>query len=160
MALSENFYNEIFEKEKYWTELANRKLLNIYYLNGKDGIKEFYLDKKAKLEQEYTNDQMIGKFLSIIDNIISKIDSLTLDYRRGNPIDINSIITLFLHNQMNNQVKNGYKTVFEDDSRKNEMAKLQLRKQVLQSLNRRYKDPDEYSDDYLYEEPDYKGKVA
>ena len=46
MALNNNFYGEIFEKEFYCSQLAERNLLNIYYLDGKNGLKEFYENKK------------------------------------------------------------------------------------------------------------------
>ena len=59
MALSSNFYKELFKKEKYWTELAQKGLLNIYYLDGKDGIKEFV---NYKLSEEERN-----KFTELLD---------------------------------------------------------------------------------------------
>ncbi len=151
MTLNDSFFNEILEKEKYWMELADKKLLNVYYLNGKGGIKDFYLDRIEKIEQMPDDNKTI---LNSINNIISKIDSLTLDYRRGNPIDLNSLIILFLSNQVNKQV--------EEDKKMSDVEKLQIQKQVLQSLSRSYKNNelDKYADDYLYEEPDYKGKVA
>lgn len=151
MTLNDSFFNEILEKEKYWMELADKKLLNVYYLNGKGGIRDFYLDRIEKIEQMPDDNKTI---LNSINNIISKIDSLTLDYRRGNPIDLNSLIILFLSNQVNKQV--------EEDKKMSDVEKLQIQKQVLQSLSRSYKNNelDKYADDYLYEEPDYKGKVA
>lgn len=153
MALNNNFYKEIFEKEQYWIELANKNLLNIYYLNGKNGIKEFYLTKKRELELEYklTNNDIIKQFLEIINNIINEIEYLTNEYRSGELIDMNSLVNLFLYNQMNNNVNENKKT---DD-----INRLQRERQILQSLRKKYKNPiDEYAEDYLYEEPDYKVK--
>lgn len=156
MALSNNFYNDIFEKEKYWMELINHGLLNIYYLNGEGGIKEFYLNKMEKLEYEYesTGNQIIKNFLELINNIINQIDYLTNEYRQGELIDMKSLSTLFLHNQINNNVN--------DNKNSHDIEKIRLQKQVLQSLRKVYNNPESISDDYdyLYEEPDYKGKVA
>lgn len=155
MALNNNFYDEIFEKEKYWIELASKNLLNIYYLNGKNGIKEFYLNKQKELSLEYrlTKNEIMGKFLQIINNILSHIDYLTDEYRNGELIDMNSLVNLFLYNQMNNNVN--------ETKKSNEIIRLQMEKQILQNLRKKYRNQnDEYATDYLYEEPDYKAKSA
>jgi len=155
MALNNNFYDEIFEKEKYWIELASKNLLNIYYLNGRNGIKEFYLNKKKELSLEYklTNNEIMGKFLEIINNILSHIDYLTDEYRNGELININSLVNLFLYNQMNNNVN--------ENKKSNEIIRLQMERQILQNLRKKYRNQnDEYATDYLYEEPDYKAKSA
>lgn len=155
MALNNNFYNEIFEKEKYWIELASKNLLNIYYLNGKNGIKGFYLNKKMELELEYKLDRndIIGKILDIINGIIGEIEYLTDEYRNGELIDINSLVNLFLYNQMNNNVK--------DNTKVADIKKIQKQREILQSLRRIYRPgDDDYDSDYLYDEPDYKVKGA
>lgn len=155
MALSNNFYDDIFNKEKYWSQLINQGLLNIYYLNGKGGIKEFYLDKKKKLEYEYelAGNQIIKNFLELINNIINQIDYLTNEYRHGKLIDMSSLLNLFLHNQMNNNISEK-KSISDTE-------KLRIQKQVLQSLKKTHDKPLSTNDyDYLYEEPDYKGKVV
>lgn len=107
MALSNNFYEEIFNKEKYWMALAKQHFLNIYYLNGKDGLRQFYESKKIELENEcsVSNNIIIKNFLEVVNNIILKIDELTKNYKEGKVIDINSLIPLFLYNQMNNNIE-------------------------------------------------------
>lgn len=155
MALNNNFYNEIFENEKYWIELANKKLLNIYYLNGKNGLKEFYVNKKKELELEYklTNNDIIKQFLDIINSIIREMEYLTDEYRKGELIDMNSLVNLFLYNQMNNNVN--------ENKKSKDIVRLQMERQILQSLRKKYRNQvDEYDTDYLYEEPDYKAKSA
>lgn len=156
MALDNNFYNEIFKKEAYWTELAKKGLLNIYYLNGKNSIKEFYLNKKAELEAEYklTNNQIQEQFLNIIISIIDKIGILTDEYREGNNIDITSLTTIFLSNQMNN---NENKEVKQTNTNK-------IKKEILEKLRNMYvadkRNEDDPNYDYLYEDFPDKQKTA
>lgn len=155
MALNNNFYNDIFEKEKYWTELANKNLLNIYYLNGKDGLKEFYLIKKEELEYEYnlTNNDIIGRFLNIVNEILTQIELMTKEYREGKKINMDLLSKTFLVNQMNNNV---------DSVKSKELTELQIKKQLLQDLKGEIKD---FDDSYLYddfpeEEEDYEKTKA
>ena len=132
MALSSNFYKELFKKEKYWTELAQKGLLNIYYLDGKDGIKKFYEIKKAELEEELSLNQnpILSNFLSIINDILAKIDKMSSDYRNGKEVDILSLTTMFLANQMDNSL--GLSN--EEESSMTTFDLLNLRKQVLNSI--------------------------
>lgn len=132
MALSSNFYKELFKKEKYWTELAQKGLLNIYYLDGKDGIKKFYEIKKAELEEELSLNQnpILSNFLSIINDILAKIDEMSSDYRNGKEVDILSLTTMFLANQMDNSL--GLSN--EEESSMTTLDLLNLRKQVLNSI--------------------------
>lgn len=113
MALKRDFYEEIFKKEIYWTELAPKNLINIYYINGRDGIKDFYKQKREELQKEYQINQseVLKLFLNMINEIILEIDSLTKNYENGITIDITALINLFLINQMNNNFvsNNSYK---------------------------------------------------
>lgn len=114
MALTKKFYEEIFEKEVYWTDLAQTNLLNIYYLNGKNGIKDFYIKKRNDLTFEYeSNKNVVLKFfIDMIDQILLKIESLTKNYENNINIDIVELTNLFLINQMsNNFVKKTSKSI-------------------------------------------------
>lgn len=104
MALKDNFYNEIFEKEQKWIELINLNLLNSIYCNLT--LKPFYLDKKSELEREYNkvNNEIMRQIISIINNIINKIDIYNMQYKNNEFVDIKSLIPLFLMTQMNNVV--------------------------------------------------------
>ena len=53
MKLDYSFYTEIFEKEKSWSEMISNNLLNIYYINGEDGITEFYKERYNTLLEQY-----------------------------------------------------------------------------------------------------------
>lgn len=146
MALDNNFYTEIFEKEIYWTDLVDKNLLNVYYLNGKNGLKDFYIKKLEKLKYEYslTNNEMLKKILDIINNIINEIDDITIRYKRGNKININSLPKLFLVNKMNNKVD-----VIND----NDIDRLQIKKQVLKNIRNFYSNSNrQVNDDYLYDD--------
>ena len=59
MALGENFYNEIFEREQKWIESINSNLLNSVYCNLV--LKPFYIEKRKELKEEYnkTNNEII-----------------------------------------------------------------------------------------------------
>lgn len=155
MALSSNFYKELFKKEKYWTELAQKGLLNIYYLDGKDGIKEFYEMKKSELKEELSlnKNPILSNFLSIINDILAKIDQMSSDHRNGKEVDILSLTTLFLANQMDNSL------VLSNDkeSTMDKIDLLNLRKQVLNSIKDVYANQEKTCDDsYLddFEFPD------
>ena len=150
MALKQDFYGEIFKNEEYWPELANEKLLNVYYLAK---LKDFYISKKEDLERESksSNNTIILNFLQIINSIINQIDLVTNEYRQGKNIDINSITKLFLSNQMKN-------SNIENDT---DMIRLQVQREVLKNLRESFTPSDEPLDnDYLYDEPSYKGKSA
>ena len=96
MYLSDDFCKQIFENEKKWIDLASRKLLNIYYLNGKDGMKDFYTSKKKELEKNSSNSKMAKKLVGMLDDVLNKIESITESYKSGNEININELVNLFL----------------------------------------------------------------
>lgn len=142
MALNNNFYSEIFDKENYWTELIDKKLMNIYYLNKSDGPLTFYQNKKNQLKIEYdeSRNEIIKNFLLSIDNIINKINTLTNDYRTGKQIDFNELKTMFIVNQMNNK---------SDD--KNNDINL-TRQKVLDSLNQSIKKESQENNPYMFDD--------
>lgn len=123
MALKNNFYNEIFEKEQKWIELINSKLLNSIYCNLT--LKPFYVEKKNQLKTEYdlNNNAIIGQILTLVDNIINQIDLLNSQYKNNMSVDIESLLPLFLTTQMSNTSR-----VEKNVSRNVEINRLQLEK--------------------------------
>ena len=99
MALSTDFYSEIFKNEQKWIEYINSNFINITYC--KLELRPFYIDKKNILEKEYeaTNNQILGQVLNVIDKIINKLDFIINEYQNE---DIKALESLFLVNQMNN----------------------------------------------------------
>ena len=156
MALNNNFYSEIFEKELYWTELAKKNLLNIYYLNGKNGLKEFYEKKRIELSKEYqlTNNPIQAQFLEIINNIINKIETLSIDYRNGKNININSLVNIFLSSQMNNNSLN--EEYRQEENNKPCENNLPAKKRILENLKNMYMSSNNSeNENYLYDDFDF-----
>lgn len=146
MALNNDFYSEIFTNEQKWIELINSKLLNIIYCNL--ALKPFYLEKKSVLEQEYnlTNNKIIGQILSVLDNIINKIESLDEAYKNNQNTDIKELIPLFLATQMNNiYQKQDNNTITVSD-------RLQIKKQVLENEVMNYDRTILDNEDYVYDD--------
>ncbi|MBE6139061.1 MAG: hypothetical protein E7174_00950 [Firmicutes bacterium] len=146
MALNNDFYSEIFTNEQKWIELINSKLLNIIYCNL--ALKPFYLEKKSVLEQEYnlTNNKIIGQILSVLDNIINKIDSLDEAYKNNQNTNIKELIPLFLATQMNNiYQKQDNNTITVSD-------RLQIKKQVLENEVMNYDRTILDNEDYVYDD--------
>lgn len=141
MALKNDFYSEIFEQERKWIEFINLNLLNSIYCDLT--LKPFYLEKKKELEAEYnlTKNNIIGQFITLIDNIINEINLLFTQYNQLKDVNISSLIPLFLTTQMNN-ISQKKETVSTKD-------RLQIGKQILenqlQSSNKNLLD-----DSYLY----------
>ena len=102
MALKNNFYNEIFSKEKKWIELINSGLMNPIYCNLE--LRSFYLEKKHEIEEEYkvTNNQMLSQVLIVIQDIIKNIDLIVNEYNNNGTYDTKILLPIFLTNQMNN----------------------------------------------------------
>ena len=105
MALKNDFYSEIFEKEGKWMELLNSGLLNIIYI--KYTLKPFYLEKSEQLEIEFskTNNQIIGQILSIIDNIVATINLLEEKYQSTGSCDVRVLLPEFFTSKMSNNTK-------------------------------------------------------
>lgn len=136
-----DFCKEILEREKEWIDLSDRNLLNIYYMNGKDGLKEFYSSKKDELQKNSSNSKVANQLVNMIDNILNKIDYITQNYRNGNKININELVNLFLI------------YVLSGDE-KNKTSDLNvLTNKALESLEGNSILPkEEFDDDYLYDD--------
>lgn len=104
MAIRNNFYDEIFEKEKYWTELSEKGLLNIYYINSDDGILNFYNKVLSELleSKKQKENELLNEIVKSVLTIITKINIITAEFQEGKQISINELPNLFLINKMNN----------------------------------------------------------
>ena len=102
MYVDYNFYTDIFEKELYWSDLASKNLLNVYYINGTDGLKDFYT-KKLEILSQVTDKPRINIFIEMINEILKEIETLTETYNSGQDIDINNLSDLFIINQITNK---------------------------------------------------------
>lgn len=105
MVLDVSFYNNIFDKELYWTELANKNLLNIYYINGVDGLKDFYLEKLDILNS-IKDKPKLKIFIDMINDILDEINNLTKDNNEGKDINVKKLVNLFIINQITNKKSN------------------------------------------------------
>ena len=104
MEIDVSFYTDIFEKEAYWISLANDNLLNIYYINGTDGLKDFYTNKLNALNN--INKPKTIFIIDMIKEILREIELLTNTYNSGQDISINKLIDLFITNQLTNKKSN------------------------------------------------------
>lgn len=127
MALENNFYDEIQNKEEVWMQQIQNNLLNIYYV--KIELKKFYNEKLEKLRYEYnqTGNKLIEQIMTEIGVIVNKISELELEYNNGNQIDLKTLIPLFLLNKLNNTSKQERINDFN-------ISRPEIRKQVLFAL--------------------------
>ena len=102
MELNANFYVELFEKEASWSEMIESNLLNVYYINGEDGITELYKKKYEVLVNEYkkSNNEKLLFFINMIKDILDEINRLTLEYNSGKDIGFETLSNLFIINQI------------------------------------------------------------
>ena len=110
MNLNDDFCKEIFKREKEWINLANKNLLNVYYINGRNGLREFYESKKIELQENYSaTSKLVKTITDMINNILLKIDVVTNEHKDGKRIDMKCITDLFLLYQLNdNKEDNRY----------------------------------------------------
>ena len=106
MEVDVSFYTEIFEKEAYWISLTRNNLLNTYYINGNDGLKEFYQKKLSILEEIKNEKPNVIFIINMIKNILNEIESITNLYNSGEEININLLVNLFITNQLTNKKSN------------------------------------------------------
>lgn len=101
MALKLDFYKEIIEREQTWLTNLEYNLLNVYYLSE---LKEFYTDKYDKLNEELSKQNpLINSIISVIGNMISKLDSIINTYNEGRDVDLNILKNYFLTNMLKNE---------------------------------------------------------
>ena len=147
--IKREFYNEIFEKEKEWEQRIDKKLLNIVYCNL--SLKPFYQEKKQILEDEikFGGNQIINQIIQIMENIIQHIDILNEQYRNSNPLDVETLLPLFLTSQMNNF---GYEKKMTSNNKKSELDRLRLKKQIMNQIIYNSSNKNSEEPDYVYED--------
>lgn len=145
MNLNDDFCKEIFKREKEWINLANKNLLNIYYMNGRNGLREFYESKKLELQENYSsNSKLVKTITGMINNILLKIDYVTNEHKDGKRVDVKCITDLFLLYQLN------------DNKEDNRYNLVELQAKALEKLEGNFILPrEEYDDDYLYDDELY-----
>jgi len=145
MNLNDDFCKEIFKREKEWINLANKNLLNVYYINGRNGLREFYESKKVELQENYSaTSKLVKTITDMINNILLKIDFVTNEHKDGKRIDMKCITDLFLLYQLN------------DNKEDNRYNLVELQAKALEKLEGNFILPrEEYDDDYLYDDELY-----
>jgi len=145
MNLNDDFCKEIFKREKEWINLANKNLLNVYYINGRNGLREFYESKKVELQENYSaTSKLVKTITGMINNILLKIDYVTNEHKDGKRIDMKCITDLFLLYQLN------------DNKEDNRYNLVELQAKALEKLEGNFILPrEEYDDDYLYDDELY-----
>lgn len=148
MALGENFYNEIFEREQKWIESIDSNLLNSVYCNLT--LKPFYLEKRKELKEEYnkTNNEIIKQTILTINDIIDKIELFNYEYLNYKKPNMNLLLPLFLTTKMNNIAEKEYK----HNETQEEIDRLQIRKQILVNEIGNYDRVTRDELDYVYDD--------
>ena len=115
-------------------------------------IHKDFTNSSITKDKEYL-EGLIKYIQSIINDILAKIDQMSSDHRNGKEVDILSLTTLFLANQMDNSL--GLSN--DKESTMDKIDLLNLRKQVLNSIKDVYANQEKTCDDsYLddFEFPD------
>lgn len=148
MALTQDFYKDILEKEKSWIINLQYNLLNIYYLPE---LRNFYQEKQNRLEYEgdLTNNMLIRSISFTINKLIDKIDEYIKQNEEGKEVNLQELRNYFLISVLNNEIYYIKKDRLEEinDSKHN---LYELRQKVI----------NEGSEDYLDDDFFYNGKRA
>ena len=148
MALTQDFYKDILEKEKSWIINLQYNLLNIYYLPE---LKNFYQEKQNRLiyEGDLTGNMLIRTISFTLDKLMDKIDEFIKLNEEGKDVDLQELRNYFLISVLNNDVYYVIKDRLEEinDSKNN---LYELRQKVI----------NEGSEDYLDDDFFYTGKKA
>jgi len=144
MALKNDFYEEIFINEKKWIEMIDKNLLNNIFCNLE--LRPFYLKKKDEIKKEYelNNNPILGQILSIIDNIINKLDEFEIQYKNLRYVNIKELLPLFLTSQMNNNSKK--------EEKKEVIEDLKNEKKLLEEEIINYNRKEKELEDYVYDD--------
>lgn len=148
MALTQDFYKDILEKEKSWIINLQYNLLNIYYLPE---LKNFYQEKQNRLiyEGDLTGNMLIRTISFTLDKLMDKIDEFIKLNEEGKDIDLQELKNYFLISVLNNDVYYIKKDRLEEISN-NKHDLYELRQKVI----------NEGSEDYLDDDFYYPGKKA
>ena len=148
MALTQDFYKEILEKEKTWIINLQYNLLNIYYLPE---LRNFYQEKQNRLiyESDLTQNVLIKSISFTIDKLMDKIDEYLKLNEEGKDVNLQELKNYFLISVLNNDFYYVKKDRLEEinDSKHN---LYELRQKVI----------NENSEDYLDDDFFYTGKRA
>lgn len=148
MALTQDFYKEIIDKEKSWLINLQYNLLNVYYLPE---LKKFYQEKKKRLDYEadLTGNMLIRSISFTLDKMIDKLNNFMKEYQKGNEVNLKELNNLFLISNLNNDVYYVKKDKLEEIS-ENKNSLYELRQKVI----------NENSEDYLDDDFYYTGRKA
>ena len=148
MALTQDFYKDILEKEKSWIINLQYNLLNIYYLPE---LKNFYQEKQNRLiyEGDLTGNMLIRSVSFTINKLLDKIDEFIKLNEEGKDVDLQELRNYFLISVLNNDVYYIKKDRLEEISN-NKHDLYELRQKVI----------NEGSEDYLDDDFYYPGKKA
>lgn len=138
MALKQNFYDEIYDKEQMWINMINSNLLNIYYLPE---LRDFYVGKQERLNYEYelTGNDLIRSISYSLNNIVVKLDYFIDEDKKGNIINLKELLDLFLTNKLNNNV-----SYVNSNVSQNNKNLYELRNKVINEGSEDYLDDDFY----------------
>ena len=103
MALTQDFYKDILEKEKSWIINLQYNLLNIYYLPE---LKNFYQEIQNRLiyEGDLTGNMLIRTISFTLDKLMDKIDEFIKLNEEGKNVDLKELRNYFLISVLNNDV--------------------------------------------------------
>ena len=124
------YYDQIVEKEKNWSSLIEKGLINVYSLKCSGGIRDFYISKIRELNGYLSSDQSpeIKKMVKNLENIVNKIDIIIARHINNEKYSISEITKYFLINIDDNQI------ITTDDVDKNE-----IKSEVLKAVSNYYK---------------------
>ena len=123
------YYDQIIEKEKYWTLLLEKGLLNIYYIKCSGGLRDFYISKIREINGYLMSDQLeeMKKIKMCLENMVNKIDIMIAKHKNNEKYNISDIANYFLIN-----IKKS-----ENDS--NGVDRIEVKSEVLKAVNNYYK---------------------
>lgn len=144
MALTQDFYKEILEKEKNWIHNLQYKLLNAYYLPE---LKQFYQERQSRLnyESDLTGNVLIKSISFTLDRLIDKLDYFMQENQQGKDIKLEELSDYFLTSVLNNSFSYVNQNKL-DTIKENKKNLYELRQQVLSEGKEDYLDDDFYYD--------------
>jgi len=148
MALTQDFYKDILDKEKTWITNLQYNLLNIFYLPE---LRKFYQEKQSRLiyEGDLTDNPLIRSISFTINKLIDKIDEYISLNESGKEVDLQELKNFFLISVLNNDIYYVKKDKLEqiNDSKHN---LYELKQKII----------NEGREDYLDDDFYYSGKKA
>lgn len=142
MALTNSFYEEIYNEEKNWMELLDSNLLNVYYLSE---LRKFYYEKQIVVSYEYklTLNPIMKSIWIVLNTMVEKLDFIESEYKKGKRVNINDLKNYFLINRLKNNIDIPPELMKDNENKKNI---YELRNKVVNE------DLEDYTDDDFYYE--------